>query len=171
MGRKHCEKRRNCSLRAISPLLTVFSKDLYCRHLKARAKSQVTFSLGKSQVTFSDRSRFLHCQGHFHLSEQHFTHWYWILLVCYVRDEKIQPLLSGWLDFLFTLSQTSPGLVQVCWKHCGKRRNCSSQAISPFPPVFSTRLESFLPFSRNVKLSSANSLSFEESKICRLGKG
>ena len=35
---------------------------------------------------------------------------------------------------------------------------------------FSTHLESFLPFSSNLKLS-ANSLSFEESKICRLGKG
>ena len=36
-------------------------------------------------------------------------------------------------------------------------------------PVFSTRLENFLPFSSNLKLSSANSLSLEESKICRLG--
>ena len=36
-GRKHCEKRRNCSLRAISPFLSVFSKDLYCRHVKTRA--------------------------------------------------------------------------------------------------------------------------------------
>ena len=34
MGRKHCGKRRNCSLRAISPFPTVFSKDLYCRHVK-----------------------------------------------------------------------------------------------------------------------------------------
>ena len=30
-GRKHCRKRRNCLLRAISPFPTVFSKDLYCR--------------------------------------------------------------------------------------------------------------------------------------------
>ena len=28
MGRKHCGKRRNCSLRAISPFPTMFSKDL-----------------------------------------------------------------------------------------------------------------------------------------------
>ena len=34
MGRKHCGKRRNCSLRAISPFPTVFSKDLYWRHVK-----------------------------------------------------------------------------------------------------------------------------------------
>ena len=36
-SRKYCEKRRNCSLRAISPFPTVFSKDLYCRHVKTRA--------------------------------------------------------------------------------------------------------------------------------------
>ena len=37
MDRKHCGKRRNCSLRAISPFPTVFSKDFYCRHMKTRA--------------------------------------------------------------------------------------------------------------------------------------
>ena len=37
MDRKHCGKRRNCSLQAISPLPTVFSKDLYFRHIKTRA--------------------------------------------------------------------------------------------------------------------------------------
>ena len=37
MGRKHCGKRRNCSLRAISPFPTAFSEDLYCRHVKTRA--------------------------------------------------------------------------------------------------------------------------------------
>ena len=31
MGRKHCRKRRNCSLRAISPFPTVFSKGLFPR--------------------------------------------------------------------------------------------------------------------------------------------
>ena len=34
---ENCGKRRNCSLRAISSLPTVFSKDLYCRHVKTRA--------------------------------------------------------------------------------------------------------------------------------------
>ena len=37
MGRKHCGKRRNCLLKAISPFPTLFSKDLYCRHVKIRA--------------------------------------------------------------------------------------------------------------------------------------
>ena len=35
--RTHWEKRRNCSLLAISPFPTEFSKDLYCRHVKTRA--------------------------------------------------------------------------------------------------------------------------------------
>ena len=34
MGRKHCGKRRNCSLRAISPFPTVFSKGLFPRGVK-----------------------------------------------------------------------------------------------------------------------------------------
>ena len=37
-------------------------------------------------------------------------------------------------------------------------------------PVFPTHLEKFLSFSTNVKLSSANSFSLKESKICHLGK-
>ena len=36
LGRKHCGKSRNCLLRAISPFPTIFSKDLYCRHVKTR---------------------------------------------------------------------------------------------------------------------------------------
>ena len=59
---------------------------------------------------------------------------------------------------------------QAFWKHCRKRRNCS-WAISPFPTVFSTRLDNFLPFSSNLTLSSANSFSLEESKIYRLVMG
>ena len=76
---------------------------------------------------------------------------------------------------MLSLSRTSPGFYmsteQVFRKHCGKRRNCWLRAISPFPILFSTRLENFMPFSSSLKLSSANSLSLDESKICGLGKG
>ena len=34
-GRKHCGKRRNCSLRAISPFPTVFSKGVFPRGVKS----------------------------------------------------------------------------------------------------------------------------------------
>ena len=37
LGRKHCGKRRNCSLQTSSPFPTVFTNDLYCRHIKSRA--------------------------------------------------------------------------------------------------------------------------------------
>ena len=82
---------------------------------------------------------------------------------------------SSLVKCLSTLSQTSLGFyvsaVQVFRKHCRKRRNCSQRAISPFHTLFSTLLENFTPFSSNLKLSSANSFSLEESKICRFGKG
>ena len=60
-------------------------------------------------------------------------------------------------------------LLKTLWEI--KRRNCSQRAISPFHSVFSTYLDSFMPFSSNLKLSSANSFSLEESKICRLVMG
>ena len=62
-----------------------------------------------------------------------------------------------------TLSKTSPGFYTSPL--------CLQQAISSFPTVFSTSLENLLPFSSKLKLSSANSFSLEESKICHLGKG
>ena len=44
------------------------------------------------------------------------------------------------------------------------------RAISPFLTVFSTRLENFLSFSSNLKLSSASSFSLYESKMHLFGK-
>ena len=38
-------------------------------------------------------------------------------------------------------------------------------------PQFSFHLESFLPFSSNLKLSSANSFILERSQNCHMGKG
>ena len=68
-----------------------------------------------------------------------------------------------------------PWFLHVCstnhFKHCGKKRNCLLRAISLLLAMFSTSLENLLPFLTNLKLSSANSFSLEESKICRLGKG
>ena len=43
--------------------------------------------------------------------------------------------------------------------------------MSPFPTAFFTRLDNFLLFLSNFKLSSANTLIFEESKICCLCMG
>ena len=51
------------------------------------------------------------------------------------------------------------------FENTGKRRNCSWRAISPLPTVFSSRLENFLLFSSNLKLS-ADYFNLEEFKIC-----
>ena len=52
----------------------------------------------------------------------------------------------------------------------GKGEIARNEQFLLFPPVFPT-LENFLPFSSNSKLSSAISLSSEDSIIYCLGKG
>ena len=51
MGRKHCGKRRNCSLREISPFPTVFSKDqgLFGRGLNKPAQFFKTLTVSTVQ--------------------------------------------------------------------------------------------------------------------------
>ena len=53
----------------------------------------------------------------------------------------------------------------------GKGEIARNEQFLRFPQCFFTKMESFLLFLSNLKLSSANSFSLEESKICRLGKG
>ena len=55
-------------------------------------------------------------------------------------------------------------------KTVGKRETARNEQFLLIP-VFSNHLENFPPISSNLKSSSANSFSFEESKIGRLGKG
>ena len=50
MVRKHWGKRRNCSLRAISPFSTVFSKGFYCRHVKTGACLGKGYLFTKQQI-------------------------------------------------------------------------------------------------------------------------
>ena len=59
---------------------------------------------------------------------------------------------------LVNLFPNKPGFLRVC-------------TSSPFLTVFSTRFKDFLPFSSNLKLSSANTLNLKGSIICCLGKG
>ena len=52
----------------------------------------------------------------------------------------------------------------------GKGEIARNEQFLLFPPVFSPHFDNFLPFSSNLELPSADSVSLEESKICRLGK-
>ena len=62
--------------------------------------------------------------------------------------------------FLF---QTSPGFYMSALKTLWEKEKLFI--------MFSAHLEYFLPFTSNMKFSSANSFSLEESKICPLGNG
>ena len=53
----------------------------------------------------------------------------------------------------------------------GKGEIARNEQFLPFPIVFYTRLDNFVLFTSNLNLSSANSFSLEESKICRLVMG
>ena len=87
-------------------------------------------------------------------------------------------VLSFWTSLQFcrlvNLFPNKP--VEFICKRCGRRRNCLLQKLLimsnfSFPTMFSIGLKTFLSFSSNLILSSANSFSVEESKICCLGKG
>ena len=81
-------------------------------------------------------------------------------LTCFCRGEGrkyARGRQCNSLNLYFNPFQNKPWFLHVC-------------SVS-FPTLFSTPWEKFLPFSSNLKLSSANSLNLEESKIRRLGKG
>ena len=71
-----------------------------------------------------------------------------------------------------TLSQTL-SLVFTCLQYKSFENTVGKGefAHNEHSSVFTILLENFPPFSSNLKLSSANSISLEESKIHRLGKG
>ena len=69
-----------------------------------------------------------------------------------------------------------PWFLRVCSiglleKTVGKGEIAHGEQFLLFPQCFLLVWRTFLPFSSNMKLTSANSFSLEKSKICRLGKG
>ena len=81
------------------------------------------------------------------------------------------------MDWLSTGSPfPKQALVFICLEHKiventeGKGEIARHEQFLLFPTVFSTRSKTFLLFSSNLKLLSANSFSLEVSKIRHLGK-
>ena len=95
---------------------------------------------------------------------------------CYPRDKV---LLLGFYSVVLLASFNSfpikPWFLCVCHtsllKTLRKAEIACDEQFLLFPTVFSTHLENFLPFSSNLKLLSANSVSSKECKICHFGKG
>ena len=78
-----------------------------------------------------------------------FKFWF-ILMADFSKKPFIPQLQHKYFNPVLTHSHRmipfdSPGK-QAFRKHCGKRRNCSSRAISPFPTAFSTRWITFCLF-------------------------
>ena len=110
--RKHCGKRKKCSLRAISPFPTVFSQGLYQRHVKTMD------CMGKGYSLLNNIRRHVYYLTH------SLTHHFGPSQI----QRSCKRLLDIWLvkDFKKNLHR----------KHWGKRWNCSSWAISPFSTMF-----------------------------------
>ena len=74
-----------------------------------------------------------------------------------------------------TLSQTSPGFTCLQYKSfentAGKGEIARNEQFLLFPLCFLPISKNFLPLASHLKLSSANPLKLEGSKICCLGKG
>ena len=136
----------------------MFSKDLFCRHVKTRA------CLGKGKTNTFDWVTYHKS----YLNAVIVCKSYLLVISICPFSLKVSYPIKNRVHHLSSF-QTSPAFnvfaVQVFCKHYGKRRNCSSQAISPFPRVFSIRSVEFLLFSSNLKLSSANAFSFVSLKF------
>ena len=121
VSRKHYEKRRNCSLRAISPIPSVFK-----RLVLETCKNQDLFGKGLTLNIIQ-----MYC------NKQSLTH-YQMTNFRLFQTERI-------CRRQFQIDENGRKLSKQV-ENTGKRRNCSSRAISPLPTVFS---KSFFP--RGVK--------------------
>ena len=137
MGRKHCGKRRNCLLQAISS----FSNGAFQRLVLQTHENLGLFGKGLS-VWYTKQQ-----------------------ILCFndCTSKSFNPFPKQGL----VLRVCSISLLKTLWE----KEKLLITRISPFPTMFSTHFENFLPFSSNLKLSSPNFFSLEASEICHLGNG
>ena len=155
-GRKHCGKRRNCSLRAISLFLQCFQKPacfpgaskgvIVWEWVNPRCFGQVLFAkviqtgrkhCGKRRnCSFRAISPFLQCfqKACFPGASKGVIVWEWVnprRFDVLVTDVLARTLLRGRFG-----QDVFAKVIHTGRKHCGKRRNCSLRAISPFLQCF-----------------------------------
>ena len=203
MSRKHCGKKRICSLQAISPFPTVFSEDLHCRHVKAgtcfgkdlNIQSWVIYQSFKLDfsvpwpwinkmktlergilrtvilcLTLYQNDNFLDLTKFKAFADDK---WNVAKIIIYVFD-RVQNIVgkgenAGYPQSFQKASFSGLWKVGIVWKELnvesvenikGKGENASYYHSHG---IFKT-----LTFSTNLKLSSANYFSLEESKFCGL---
>ena len=141
-GRQHCGKRRNCSLRALSPFPTVVSKDLHRRHGKktgfvwerVKIMSQPDGTQGSTLKSFGIDSPD-EVTGK---NVPPYTVWLnpfpnkpWFLRVCSTNllktlREKEKPLVTS--NFSFFLNVFLP--IWRTFRHFHQTQNCRLQTLS-----------------------------------------
>ena len=123
---KHSGKRRICLLRAISPFPAMFSiclKSFLPFSIKMKLSSANSFNLDESKIF---------------LFGKELTHYQMTNFRLFQIERLFRRQFRIWRKW--------QKVIQTSTKHCGKRRNRSFRAISPFSTVFSKGL-----FPRGVK--------------------
>ena len=90
------------------------------------------------------------------------------IIVEYWTGHKF-PVLNPFPNKPWFLRVCSTSLLKTLWEQ--EKLLVTSNLIFPFAVVFSTLSENYLPFSLNMKLSSAKAFTLEASTICLLEKG
>ena len=134
------------TLQAISPFPTVFSGNLYCKHLKSKGLFCKRLICYLQMLLTTTKLCHVHERSDFgqHCLQKAPDVTYY-LLTHYQTTNLDSSKLKKFANNNFKFDENG-GELSTGRKHCGKRRNCSLRAISPFPTVFSKGL-----FPRDIK--------------------
>ena len=161
--RKHSEKRRNFSLREISPFPTVFSKDLFCRHVKTRA------CLWKGERIMIN----VVVTNHYNINHKSWWWWWWwwtgdsniiIIIIITIITKMISLILYYTILILTTIKK------KALENTTGKRENGGYQHFLLCLKCFFTQWRREIIILATYKLSSANAFNLVTSKILSFGK-
>ena len=154
MDRQHYGKRRNCSLRRISPFPTVFSKDLLVQTRKNQGlfgKGLTFITLGINKVSCRQHRpmsgcvecAILNCISSMQMLDQAYMIKFFLcqanqkfLLIQKFRLNMDSSEMAILLCSLHTISRFNGLEGKDFWKQCGNRR-CWLPAFSPHPTMFS----------------------------------
>ena len=125
---KKTRKRRNCLLQAVSPFRSVFK-----RLVLRTCKNQVLFWKGSAVILSGPFWKILQKKKNHDL-----THYQTTNFRLFQTERVCRRQFQIWRKW--------QKVIQTGRKQCGKRRNCSLRAISPFSKVFSKGL-----FPRGIK--------------------
>ena len=112
----------------LGPFPTVFSKELYSRHVKLRlCETKREEKIGKGEITS------------YELVTCNFSFLHIVFKRIVLQTRKNKSLFGKELAHYHTTQQFKALKIYSCGKHCEKkRRNCFKQAISFFLTMFST---------------------------------